>query len=385
MNYNTQQSSPKAVPRLIIHGGASNIQPENFSPEKVLRVPPSPVEYSYMHTPVATKGGGQRDRTALEIAVHAVALLEDNPLFNSGHGAVFTRDGTNKLEASVMVSRGWQSVGRVGMNTCERWSAKNLAYHSATWSPDEYLPQGTVCAVALDSDGVLCCATSTGGMTNKLTGRIGDTPSVGAGFWGEEWSEQFDSRSLTARTAGMLSDYAPHWWRHFTWPARAIDRGISLLGGLFSDCLSGQLEYSPLAVYQREQVRTEKTSRRCGICAVVSMARWAAIPATKALHRVAGRRGELQKSAADRWGKTGEGEGGMIGIESIRVEAEDGHGGMVSSKILQDFNCGGMFRAWIDEDGNHMMKIWDHVSDEQDLMHKHAGLPCSKKGQERRG
>ncbi|KAK8045656.1 WD repeat domain-containing protein [Apiospora rasikravindrae] len=62
-----------------------------------------------MHTPIATKskdGEHMRAPIALEIAVYAVTLLEDNPLFNSGHGAVFARDGINELEASVMVSRG---------------------------------------------------------------------------------------------------------------------------------------------------------------------------------------------------------------------------------------------------------------------------------------
>lgn len=51
----------------------------------------------------------------------------------------------------------------------------------------EYLPQGTVGCVALDIYGTLCVATSTGGLTNKIPGRIGDTPTLGAGFWAEEW------------------------------------------------------------------------------------------------------------------------------------------------------------------------------------------------------
>lgn len=252
-------------------------------------------------------------------------------------------------------------------------------------------------AVALDSDGVLCCATSTGGMTNKLTGRIGDTPSVGAGFWAEEWGEQrLDStKSLTAdRTMGMLISYA----------GRALDLGTGLVTGLFSECLpSPRYSYSPLvAASQGEGEQATTTVKRsvalsgtgngdsflrlAAAHAVASMARWAAIPASEALHRVAGRGGSLQQSAGDRWGKTGEGEGGMIGIESI-VHAEEharDSGGriVVSSKILQDFNCGGMFRAWIDDEGKHVMKIWDHVSDEHDLMLKQALSPCLEKGQE---
>jgi hypothetical protein len=57
-----------------------------------------------MLTPTSTTGSSLP--SALDVATHAVALLEDNPLFNAGHGAVFTRDGLNELEASVMVSRG---------------------------------------------------------------------------------------------------------------------------------------------------------------------------------------------------------------------------------------------------------------------------------------
>ena len=51
------------------------------------------------------------------------------------------------------------------------------------WDGHEYLPQGTVGCVALDRYGTLAVATSTGGLTNKLSGRIGDTPTIGAGFW----------------------------------------------------------------------------------------------------------------------------------------------------------------------------------------------------------
>ncbi|KAK8052623.1 hypothetical protein PG996_011924 [Apiospora saccharicola] len=486
MDYKTsQQPRPKAGPRLIIHGGAGNIQPDNMSPEKYRQYREALLSITsqteaFMHTPIPTKDGGRkRDPTALEIATHAVTLLEDNPLFNSGHGAVFTRDGVNELEASVMVSRGAakRGVGVTGLRrvrnpillarrmlergdddlagksdlgwvadaedddgkgdldldipsaqghtlihgrsaeilaekyglelveqgyffTQTRWDEhvralerekKAPRIHSATWSPDEYLPQGTCGAVALDSDGVLCCATSTGGMTNKLTGRIGDTPSVGAGFWAEEWSEQqpkLDSNSTSSLTAadqtmGMLNNYA----------GRAIDLGTSLVGGLFSDCRpSPRQYYSPLSAAGEQQAMTTTAKRSIALSgtgngdsflrlaaahAVASMARWALIPATEALRRVAGRGGDLQQSAGDRWGKTGEGEGGMIGIESI-VRG----GSIVSSKILQDFNCGGMFRAWIDDEGKHVMKIWDHVEDEHDLMLKQARSPRSEKGQE---
>jgi len=85
----------------------------------------------------------------------------------------------------------------------EGWIRKNRShsYHTSVyrwpvfpesqsgWDGKEYLPQGTVGCVALDQHGTLCVATSTGGLTNKLPYRIGDTPTIGAGFWAEEWDE----------------------------------------------------------------------------------------------------------------------------------------------------------------------------------------------------
>jgi L-asparaginase len=61
-----------------------------------------------------------------------------------------------------------------------------------------------------------------------------------------------------------------------------------------------------------------------------------------------GRGGELQKSAGDRWGKTHEGTGGMIGIEVVGEKAN----------VVFDYNCGGLFRAWVDEDGKKKCLIF---------------------------
>ena len=68
-----------------------------------------------------------------------------------------------------------------------------LPHHGSHSEPEpcpmDQLPTGTVGAVALDVDGCIAALTSTGGRTNKLVGRVGDTPSMGSGFWAEEWSE----------------------------------------------------------------------------------------------------------------------------------------------------------------------------------------------------
>ena len=75
------------------------------------------------------------------------------------------------------------------------------------WDGEAYLPQGTVGCVALDQYGTLCVATSTGGLTNKLSGRIGDTPTIGAGFWAEEWNQS--SRDIRTRQTQDLSSRIP--------------------------------------------------------------------------------------------------------------------------------------------------------------------------------
>lgn len=388
--------------------------------------------------------------SALEIATHAVAQLEDNPLFNSGHGAVFTRDGINELEASVMVSRGFRKrgVGVMGLRrvrnpillarkmfehgqedlavvssssssqstsllldvdvpsaqghtqlhgetaeklaeqyglamvdpgyffTQQRWDEHVGALERekrglglATWHADEHLPQGTCGAVALDAEGVICAATSTGGMTNKLTGRIGDTPVVGAGFWAEEWEDEAQGLSTWENVASLV---------------RRAQPGISFAGplkGLLADCFPTPWMYSPVNSAQEAQrlspTQSKTWTRSIGVSGtgngdsflrinavrtVAAIARYAPSAGNKALSQVVGPGGELQKSAGDRWMRTGEGEGGMIGIECTTVRDEDGNAVGVRSELLMDYNCGGMWRAWIDDEGKAVMSAWSNGS-----------------------
>ncbi|KAF9880711.1 WD repeat domain-containing protein [Colletotrichum karsti] len=441
MEYKRQ--SPTAVkvkPRLIIHGGAGNIKPANLAP-------PQYAEYraalltivsktnAYMTTPLTTTTTTTgKLPTALETATHAVTLLENNPLFNSGHGAVFTRDGINELEASVMVSRGFKKrgVGVTGLRrvrnpillakamlehgeedlggnshsghpsssvsadaaidapsaqghtllhgptaevlarkyglelvdpgyffTQRRWDEHVAALERerrgeglATWSREEFLPQGTVGAVALDEEGVVCAATSTGGLTNKLTGRIGDTPSVGAGFWAEEWEEDGDPTAVFARGGG--------------WGGGAAVVLSESLRGLVADCLPSLSVYSPVpaAVRTTRSIAASGTGNGDSFWRVAAgrtvgaVARFKPLSGREAVSFVSGPGGELQKSAGDRWRVTGEGEGGIIGIEVAITR--DGEGAVVGvrSEILQDFNCNGMYRAWIDDDGLAHAKIY---------------------------
>lgn len=450
MEYKQQPaSSAKFQPRLVIHGGAGNIVRRGFPEERyqafrtsLIRIvraltqllyhisqvsntkPQVTSTRDYMNTPITDSKrpdgifSPPRQPNALEIATHAVIQLENDPLFNSGHGAVFTRDGINQLEASVMVSRGYKKrgVGVMGLRhvrnpivlakrmlehgeqdlaakteiepqgvdapsaqghtqlygeaaevlarqygcemvspnyffTQQRWDEhvkalekeKKGTVASATWDEKEYLPQGTCGAVAMDEDGVICAATSTGGLTNKLTGRVGDTPVPGAGFWAGEWDEAGD-------------------------PTRGMPAGISFAGplqGLFADCLPTPWMYAPAgdatvsrAVGVSGTGNGDSFLRICAGHSVAARAQWKPESGAQALSGVAGPKGELQRSAGDRFGKTGEGEGGMIGIESVVVRDSNGNVVGTRSDILMDYNCGGMYRAWVDDDDKVVMSIW---------------------------
>jgi L-asparaginase / beta-aspartyl-peptidase len=167
-------------------------------------------------------GGG----SALDAVTEAVVALEDDPLFNAGRGSVFTRIGTQEMDACVMDGRGRRAgavagilgprnpvraaravmersrhvllIGagalafcrKTGVAFCEpdyfyseaRWLELQRALEDPGREPSQY---GTVGAVARDRHGNLAAATSTGGMTGKAPGRVGDTPIVGAGTFAD--------------------------------------------------------------------------------------------------------------------------------------------------------------------------------------------------------
>ena len=207
---------------LAIHGGAGILERAALTPDKEAAYRAGLDEALRAGAAVLDRGG-----PALDAVSAAVRVLEDNPLFNAGRGAVFTAEGRNELDAAIMdgktqnagavagVTRtrhpidlaravmqqsphvmltgagadlfakdhGLEQVDPSWFRTEERWQ-QLLAWRQkqqAAIDPTHLF--GTVGAVAIDADGNLAAATSTGGMTGKRWGRVGDSPIIGAGTY----------------------------------------------------------------------------------------------------------------------------------------------------------------------------------------------------------
>jgi len=225
---------PTAMPEtrkavgLVVHGGAGTIDRSQMTPEKE-RDYRGGIERALSAGHKILKDGG----SSLDAAEAAVRVLEDDPNFNAGKGSDFTSAGTNELDAAIMDGKtlaagtvavlkhiknpislarlvmekskhvmmdgegaeafakanGVELVDQKYFFTQRRWDALQKARATEKGGPagskkffDEEL-HGTVGAVALDRDGNLAAATSTGGKANKLPGRVGDTPIIGAGTY----------------------------------------------------------------------------------------------------------------------------------------------------------------------------------------------------------
>ncbi|NYF37395.1 isoaspartyl peptidase/L-asparaginase [Stenotrophomonas sp. JAI102] len=217
-----------AEPVLVIHGGAG-VERKDLSPteEKAAR---AALQQALLKGHAALAAG----RPALEAVTAAITVLEDDPSFNAGKGAVFTHDGRNELDASLMdgatlkagavagvqrvrnpvllaeavmqhsphvmmvgqgaeafaSSQGITLVDPSYFRTDKRWqqlqkALKEEASGQAHADLETARHFGTVGAVALDKDGKLAAGTSTGGMTNKRYGRVGDSPIIGAGTYAD--------------------------------------------------------------------------------------------------------------------------------------------------------------------------------------------------------
>ena len=262
-------------PRLgfIIHGGAGVIRRGDLTPEK---------EKAYRDKLAEVVMAGykalQEGKSSLDAVELAIRMMEDSPLFNAGKGAVFTHDGKNELDASIMNGKTLAAGAAAGLHhvknpitlaraimeksphvmmagdgaelfakergielveekyffTQERYDAlqqvlreekekeknaqpaatpKKVSQYTMPAAEEPRNRFGTVGAVALDKDGNLAAGTSTGGMTNKRYGRVGDAPIIGAGTYANNnscgvsatgWGEYFIRIGVARDIASMM-------------------------------------------------------------------------------------------------------------------------------------------------------------------------------------
>ncbi len=253
---------------IVIHGGAGTIVKENMtdSLEKAYR---DKLEEAIRVGHEILANGG----TAMEAVQRTINVMEDSPLFNAGKGAVFTNAETNELDASIMDGKTLNAGAVAGVTTVKNpinlaWEVMENSEHvmmagkgaelfaeergMEIVDPEYFYTEnrfrslqrlkemdteeteldhdqsaafvdpfikdskyGTVGCVALDKDGNLAAGTSTGGMTNKKWGRIGDAPIIGAGTYANNktcavsatgWGEFF-IRGVVAHDISALMEY----------------------------------------------------------------------------------------------------------------------------------------------------------------------------------
>lgn len=212
--------APKAV--LVIHGGAGYIFRENVS-DSMENAYVKTLESALVKGRAIIKEGG----SSLDAVQKAIEQLEDSPLFNAGKGSVFTYNETNEMDSSIMDGKTGGAGAVSGITTiknpiqvaravldksvhvflsgtgAEEFAVKQglkqvdptyfftkqnydrLKEVKISMTMPSQVKLGTVGAVALDMNGNLAAGTSTGGMTNKRYGRIGDVPVIGAGTYAE--------------------------------------------------------------------------------------------------------------------------------------------------------------------------------------------------------
>jgi beta-aspartyl-peptidase (threonine type) len=194
------------TPALIVHGGAGLIPPERHAIAEQ-----GCLDAARIGLEVLAAGG-----TALDAVQAAVRALEDNPEYNAGTGSVLTRDGTVECDASIMDG----ATGRIGAVAAVPDLGEAIALARAVLEDGEHVllagpaawtfgrergfapaapgaliterararlqSKGTVGAVAIDAAGHVAAATSTGGISGKRPGRVGDSPLPGCGTWADD-------------------------------------------------------------------------------------------------------------------------------------------------------------------------------------------------------
>ncbi len=237
---------------IVIHGGAGYMSREHMSEERILQYTMALDSALDTGERILIQGG-----SSLDAVENTINYMEDNPLFNAGKGAVFTHEGHNSMDASIMDGRD-RNAGAVGGvsivknpisaaravmeksvhvmlsgNGADRFATEvaleivepSYFYTEKSWnrlqsaikSEEEKQKDkhGTVGCVALDQHGNIAAGTSTGGMTNKKYGRIGDSPIIGAGTYADNKTcgvsatghGEFFIRNTVARDIAAMMEY----------------------------------------------------------------------------------------------------------------------------------------------------------------------------------
>ncbi len=257
MSQETEKSQPGPI-TLVIHGGAGTILREKMTPEKEKAYNEGLQQALDSGFAILENGG-----KSIDAVIAAIKVLEDNPLFNAGKGSVFTADGKNEMDASIMDGSNLMAGAVAGVTAiknpitaahavmtksehvmlisqgAEKFAAeqgleivdpsyffdstryqqwmkmkenKNLSQWEDPFIRDKKF--GTVGAVALDQFGNIAAGTSTGGMTNKKYGRVGDAPIIGAGTYADNktcavsatgWGEFFIRLSVAHDISSMMN------------------------------------------------------------------------------------------------------------------------------------------------------------------------------------
>ena len=278
---------------IAIHGGAGTLDPDKMTPEKRAAYEAALQQALDAGKAVLASGG-----SAMDAVKAAIVPMEDSPLFNAGRGAVFTWDGRNELDASIMDGRDRSAGAVTGVTSvrnpilladrvrsdsphvflmgagaeqfaAEKGFAKTPPEWFATPERRESLERmkaeelsaldvdhkfGTVGAVAIDAQGNMAAGTSTGGMTGKRWGRIGDAPVIGSGTYADNracavsatgWGEYFIRvgvaaeicsriRFLRIRKAYETSEQRREWLEQQNYPqgiADAVLNEVAEMGG----------------------------------------------------------------------------------------------------------------------------------------------------------
>jgi len=262
----TTETETKSKFAIIIHGGAGSIKKENFSEDREKAYREKLEEAIRAGYDILEKGG-----SSLDAVQKSINIMEDSPLFNAGKGAVFTNAETNELDASIMDGKTLNAGASTGTTTVKnpinlaraimdnsphvmmagsgaelfaeerglelvdpKYFQTEKAFKSLERVKDAEIKKimepdrrvyydntikgtkyGTVGCAALDKDGNLAAGTSTGGMTNKRYGRVGDAPIIGAGTYannnscavsGTGWGEYF-IRGMVAHDISAMMQY----------------------------------------------------------------------------------------------------------------------------------------------------------------------------------